>query len=166
MAAICRERPDIILLDVMMPKMDGFEVCRRVKSNPGTALIYILMITSLAERKNRMKGIECGADDFLGKPVEPEEVLLRVRNAILSKQMMEELQEQKHQQAKENPLQNRLRSLSASDADLAIALLTVCTDMLIWRMAVGQLNKLERDQLRDVYGKLNNALGSPPTSPA
>jgi len=158
LAAIRREAPDIILLDVMMPKLDGFEVCRRVKSDPATALIHILMITSLAERKHRMKGIECGASDFLAKPVESEEVLLRVRNAILAKQVMDELQQRRRAEATADPLSRRLRSLSTSDAWLALALLTVGAEILEWRLATGRLDKSERDKLYEVYKRLSAAL--------
>lgn len=165
LAAIGREAPDIILLDVMMPKLDGFEVCRRVKSDPATALIHILMITSLTRREDRMKGIECGASDFLAKPVEREEVLLRVRNAILAKQVMDELQQRRRAEITEEPLSRRLRSLSVSDAGLAMALLTVSAEMLEWRLATGRLDNSERGRLHDVYERLSAALAKSGAAP-
>ncbi len=63
------EPPDIVLLDVMMPEMDGFEVCRRIKENPATALLPVIMVTALNEQSDRVTGLEAGADDFLTKPV-------------------------------------------------------------------------------------------------
>ncbi|MBU0664625.1 MAG: response regulator [Proteobacteria bacterium] len=83
-------QPDVILLDVMMPKMDGFEVCRRLKGSPDTAHIPILMITMLTERADRLTGIKAGADDFLSKPVDFEETTLRVKNALYTKHLFDE----------------------------------------------------------------------------
>jgi DNA-binding response OmpR family regulator len=163
--AIRRELPDVILLDVMMPTLDGFEVCRRVKSDPATALIHILMITSLTEREHRLKGIECGANDFLSKPAEREEVLLRVRNAVFAKQVMDDLQQKRGAEAAEDTLLRRLRSLSASDASLALALLTVGAEMLAWRVAVGPLDGSERDRLYAVYAQLSAALARSGAAP-
>lgn len=85
--------PHVVLLDVMMPEMDGFEVCRQLKANPATAIIPVLMVTALNGRPDRLKGIEAGASDFLSKPVDSREVELRTRNAIRSKQLYDRLQE-------------------------------------------------------------------------
>ncbi len=84
--------PDVILLDVMMPKMDGFEVCRQLKINPKTAHIPVLMITALSERDDRMTGIYAGANDFLNKPIDVRDVTVRVRNAIQMKHLHDQLQ--------------------------------------------------------------------------
>ena len=85
-------RPDVVLLDVMMPGMDGFEVCRRLKGNPETAPIPVLMVTALEERSDRITGIDAGANDFLTKPVDPQDVVLRVRNAVAAKKLYDQLQ--------------------------------------------------------------------------
>ena len=89
---ISRRTPDVILLDVMMPKMDGFEVCRRLKRNPVTAPIPILMVTALSERKERLVGIEAGANDFLHKPIDLQDLILRVGNAAYTKSLFDQLQ--------------------------------------------------------------------------
>ena len=73
--------PDLILLDVMMPGMDGFEVCRRIRATPKLAEVPIIILTALDDRPSRLRGIESGADDFLTKPVDRQELRLRV-NAI------------------------------------------------------------------------------------
>src|SRR5260221_10493197 len=73
LAALERHRPDVMLRDVQMPGVDGFEVCRRVKLNPATRLTPVVMVTGLNERENRIKGINAGADDFIVKPFDTEE---------------------------------------------------------------------------------------------
>jgi class 3 adenylate cyclase len=84
--------PDVILLDVMMPRMDGFEVCRRLKKDPRTAHIPILIITALSERMERLMGIAAGASDFLTKPVDLQELTLRVGHAVHTKHLFDQLQ--------------------------------------------------------------------------
>ena len=71
--------PDLVLLDVMMPEMDGFEVCRRLRANPGLSEVPVIMVTALDDRQSRIKGIECGADDFISKPFDRAELRARVR---------------------------------------------------------------------------------------
>jgi two-component system, cell cycle response regulator len=84
------ELPDVILLDVMMPRMDGFEVCRRLKANPRTADVPVVMVTALSDVANRLRGLEAGADDFLTKPVNDIALFARVRSLARLKRMMEE----------------------------------------------------------------------------
>jgi DNA-binding response OmpR family regulator len=76
----------------MMPKLDGYEVCRRLKADSRSAPIPILMITALVDRSDRIRGIDAGADDFVLKPFDREELLLRVRNAVCRKRLYDELQ--------------------------------------------------------------------------
>ncbi|HZT87238.1 MAG TPA: PleD family two-component system response regulator [Stellaceae bacterium] len=84
------ELPDVILLDVMMPRMDGFEVCRQLKANPRTADIPVVMVTALSDVADRLRGLEAGADDFLTKPVNDIALFARVRSLVRLKRMMEE----------------------------------------------------------------------------
>ncbi|HEY2009275.1 MAG TPA: PleD family two-component system response regulator [Rhizomicrobium sp.] len=83
--------PDIVLLDVMMPGMDGFEVCRRIKSNPRTAHVPVVMVTALDQPSDRVAGLEAGADDFLTKPVDDAALFARVRSLVRLKMMTDEL---------------------------------------------------------------------------
>ena len=83
---------DLALLDVMMPGRSGFAVCRALKSNPDTRLIPVVMVTSLSATEDRVQGIESGADDFLNKPVNKEELLARVRSLLKLKQFTDELE--------------------------------------------------------------------------
>ncbi len=85
------ELPDVILLDVMMPRMDGFEVCRQLKANRRTADVPVVMVTALSDVGNRLRGLEAGADDFLTKPVNDIALFARVRSLVRLKRMMEEL---------------------------------------------------------------------------
>ncbi len=94
------ENPDIILLDIMMPGMDGYEVCRRIKQNPLTQVIPIIMVTALEDDAgNRIKAIEVGADDFIQKPVNKVELLARVRSLLRIKSLHHEL-ERRNQELK------------------------------------------------------------------
>src|SRR5216683_3864930 len=85
------ELPDVILLDVMMPRMDGFEVCRQLKANPRTVDVPVVMVTALSDVANRLRGLEAGADDFLTKPVNDIALFARVRSLVRLKRMMDEL---------------------------------------------------------------------------
>ena len=85
------QAPDIILLDVMMPGMDGFEVCTELKANPKTAHIPVVMVTALSDVADRVRGLESGADDFLSKPVNDIALFARVRSLVRLKMMMDEL---------------------------------------------------------------------------
>ncbi|MCC6890758.1 MAG: PleD family two-component system response regulator [Hyphomicrobiales bacterium] len=103
--AVCgRAECDVVLLDVMMPDMDGFEVCRRLKSDPSTHHIPVVMVTALDQPSDRVKGLQCGADDFLTKPVSDIALIARVRSLARLKMMTDEL---------------RMRALTSRDIGIA-----------------------------------------------
>ena len=91
LAKVAETAPDIVLLDVMMPGMDGFEVCRHIKSDPKTAHIPVVMVTALDQPSDRVAGLEAGADDFLTKPVDDAALFARVRSLVRLKMMTDEL---------------------------------------------------------------------------
>ncbi|MFY7874371.1 MAG: response regulator [Pirellula sp.] len=84
--------PDLILLDVMMPKLNGFEVCRKIKSDPSTSHIMILMVTALSELGDIERAVDSGTDDFLSKPVNSLELQKRVSNMLKLKETKDELE--------------------------------------------------------------------------
>jgi putative two-component system response regulator len=92
LACVAKEPPDIILLDVQMPGLDGFEVCRRIKADPATRLTPVVLITGLSDRRSRIEGIEAGADDFVHKPFDLEELKARIRSLLRLKQYTDELE--------------------------------------------------------------------------
>lgn len=85
-------RPDLVLLDVMMPKISGFEVCRRIKNNPETEEIPVIMVTALNELGDIERAIQSGTDDFLSKPINKWELVVRVRTMLKLKHLTDKLE--------------------------------------------------------------------------
>lgn len=85
------EPVDLVLLDIMMPGIDGFEVCKRMKANPATSHIPVVMVTALDQSRDRVHGLECGADDFLTKPVNELQLMARVKSLVRLKMLTDEL---------------------------------------------------------------------------
>lgn len=77
-----RERPDLVLLDLMLPGLSGFEICRKMRSDPQTATVPIIMLTARAEEESRVQGLELGADDYVTKPFSPRELVARLRAVL------------------------------------------------------------------------------------
>jgi len=89
---IAKESPDLILLDVMMPKMSGFEVCRRIKNDPKTSDIPVIMVTALNEFGDIERALDSGTDDFLSKPVNRLELLTRIKTMLKLKHLSDKLE--------------------------------------------------------------------------
>lgn len=89
---VARFRPDLILLDIMMPKLSGFEVCKKIKEDPATRNIMILMVTALNEDGDIERAVAAGCDDFLSKPVNKLELLKRVENMLKLRHISDELE--------------------------------------------------------------------------
>lgn len=136
---ICEQgRCDIVLLDVMMPGMDGFEVCRRLKSSPTTAHLPVVMVTALDQPSDRLKGLDAGADDFLTKPIDDAALVARVRSLVRLKAVSDEL---------------RTRAMASRDYGIA--------DPLVAAVAETGLNAkvLLVDDRRSSFERLSGALG-------
>ncbi len=134
---LAREKsPDLILLDVMMPQMDGFEVCQRLKKDPKTSHIPVVMVTALSETADRVQGLEAGADDFLTKPVDDVALFARVKSLLRLKMMMDEF---------------RLREETSQD--LGVLSEEDSYSLLEQRGRILAIddNKFSADQLRQVY---------------
>jgi adenylate cyclase len=93
LAIVEKEDLDLVLLDVVMPEMSGYEVCRKIRANPATGILPVVMVTALDPGEERIKGIEAGADDFLTKPINQPELLARVRSLLRIRALYEELGE-------------------------------------------------------------------------
>jgi adenylate cyclase len=94
LAAIEAAPPDLVLLDVVMPGMSGYEVCRAIRANPATAILPVIMVTALDPAEERVKGLEAGADDFLTKPINRPELDARVRSLLRIKELHDKVQSQ------------------------------------------------------------------------
>ena len=88
---VARDHPDLVLMDVMMPHVNGFDACRALKANPATRLIPVVLVTALQDSEDRIRGLDAGADDFISKPVNPHELRARVRSLIRLKRYTDEL---------------------------------------------------------------------------
>ena len=141
LAALERHRPDVILLDVQMPGLDGFEVCRQVKLNPATRLTPVVMVTGLNERENRIKGINAGADDFIVKPFDTEELRARVRSLIKLKRYTDDLE------SAESVIMSLALTVEARDAYTE----GHCKRLAAYATALGEELKLSDDDLAALY---------------
>jgi class 3 adenylate cyclase len=94
LAKLAEDVPDIVLLDVMMPGLSGYDVCRRIRANASTALLPVVMVTSLDPQQERIHGIEAGADDVLAKPINQPELFARVRSLLRIKALQDEVRRQ------------------------------------------------------------------------
>jgi putative two-component system response regulator len=91
LAITAAERPDLVILDISMPEYNGIDVCRAIKGDPDTRLVPVIHITGLATRDERLKALEAGSDEFVGKPFDMEELLIRVRSLLRTKRMTDHL---------------------------------------------------------------------------
>jgi len=146
------EPPDTVLLDVMMPEMDGFEACRRLKGNEQTQHIPVLMVSALCDRKNRIEGISAGATDFITKPIDMHDMLLRVGHAVDGKHLLDEIQA--NCERLEKAQQERAATIKKIVHDMRSPLLGISGNLELLKMIAGE--KLSAEEL----SYLENSIGS------
>ncbi|AKG21874.1 response regulator [Calothrix sp. 336/3] len=134
------KQPDLILLDVMMPGMDGFEVCQLLKQQEDTRLIPIIFVTALNDRRSRIRGIEAGADDFLSKPFDRVELAARVKSLVRQKRLNEDLDHA------EQVLFSIARAIESRDPNTG----NHCERLVQLGYAFGEYLHLSRNQIRDL----------------
>jgi two-component system cell cycle response regulator len=139
---VTETNPDIILLDVMMPGMDGFEVCRRLKADTATAHIPIVMVTALTDSQDRVKGLESGADDFLSKPVNDIALMSRVRSLVRLKMTVDEWKAR----------ENTASQLGVVDPDASVMTMpTTGANILVVEDLSFEITKIKDTLLRDQH---------------
>ena len=138
-------QPETILLDVMMPKLDGVEVCRRLKTAPATASIPILLTTALRERADRMRGLAAGANDFITKPLDTGEVGSRVKNAVSSKRLHDQVQEAYRQLQKLEELRDNLTHMIIHDLRSPLSVMSMSFEFVLHQTS--QLSPEQREML-------------------
>ncbi|MBD2455309.1 two-component system response regulator [Nostoc sp. FACHB-87] len=137
---VTHKQPDLVLLDVMMPGMDGFEVCQLLKQDEHTRLIPVIFITALNDRRSRIRGIEVGADDFLTKPFDRVELAARVKSLVRQKRLNEDLDHA------EQVLFSIARAIESRDPNTG----DHCERLVKLGQAFGEYLNLSRSQLRDL----------------
>ncbi len=147
--------PDLIISDIIMPEVDGFELCRRIKSDPSLLTIPIILVTALDTKDDIIKGIDAGANEFLTKPIEPRELALRVRNAIRAKKLYEKVEKNLQKLKDLEAMRDNLVHMVVHDMRSVLTGILSSADFLHARIS---------DRLNDVEEKLfSNILTSSTT---
>ncbi|MDX1952741.1 MAG: response regulator [Verrucomicrobiota bacterium] len=156
LALLARENVDIIILDVMMPQMDGFEVCRRIKSEERTRDIPILFLTAKFETEDKVRGLEAGGHDYLSKPVEQPELLARTRSALRVKSLQDQLKGRLELQQTISSLQQGMLSehWQKTLGQLAASLAHEINNPLAAALGSAQLLAMEEDLSQSVQDRL------------
>jgi len=147
-----KDRPDLVLLDVMMPRMDGYEVCQRLKDSPEGKLLPVVMVTALGQIADRVRGLEVGADDFIVKPIERVELVARVRSLLRVKQLYDRLDDAQRTifslaravEAKDSALESHTERVGMNARRLgeALQLSDDTLDDLLWGGVIHDIGKI------------------------
>ena len=146
------EHPDLVLLDVMMPKMDGYEVCQRIKESAEGKLLPVVMVTALGQIADRVRGLEVGADDFIVKPIERVELVARVRSLLRVRQLYDRLDDAQRTifalaravEAKDSPTEAHTERVGINARRLgeALGLPEETLDDLLWGGVIHDIGKI------------------------
>ena len=147
-----KDHPDLVLLDVMMPRMDGYEVCQRLKASPEGKLLPVVMVTALGQIADRVRGLEVGADDFIVKPIERVELVARVRSLLRVKQLYDRLDDAQRTifslaravEAKDSSLEAHTErvGMNARRVGQALGLADDALDDLLWGGVIHDIGKI------------------------
>jgi putative two-component system response regulator len=147
-----KDPPDLVLLDVMMPRMDGYEVCQRLKASPEGRLLPVVMVTALGQIADRVRGLEVGADDFIVKPIERVELVARVRSLLRVKQLYDRLDDAQRTifalaravEAKDSALESHTErvGMNARRIGEALGLGDDTLDDLLWGGVIHDIGKI------------------------
>lgn len=139
--------PDLILLDIMMPEMDGYEVCRRLKDDPNTQNIPIIFITAMREDEDEEKGLQLGAIDYITKPIKPSLVRVRVENHIQLHLLQQQLQQQNHQLQEAAKLRDDIERITRHDLKSPLSVILAYPQLIEMD---GNLNSSQLDGLNEI----------------
>ncbi len=148
------ERPDLLVLDVMMPGLSGYDICRRVRDSPDTALLPVIMVTALDPVQERLHGIEAGADDFLTKPIQKQELLARVRSLLRVKTLHDAVKAHAGDLAEWNKKLHAKLEQEAKLAEVARSLGDIGHEVKNLLMPIVTGSGLLRDELKELFARL------------
>lgn len=149
-----RDPPDLILLDVRMPKMSGYEVCKRIREQPDLALLPVIMVTAFDPAQERIHGIEAGADDFLSQPINQQELLARVRSLLRVKALHDAVKTHVGELAEWNKKLEVRLSQEAKLAEVARSLANITHEVKNLIMPVVTGTGLLEEELKELFAKL------------
>lgn len=151
---VSEEQPDMILLDVVMPGMDGFEVCRKIRENPETTLLPVVLVTAMYPAEQRAKGIEVGADDFLTQPISQAELLARVRSLLRIKALHDAIQSHAGELTEWNKKLEIRLAQEAKLAEVARSLGDIGHEVRNQIMPIKNGISLLQDEINDLFRRL------------
>jgi len=157
MDVINQEPPDVVLLDIMMPGIDGFELCRRIKNNPQTAHIPVLMIAALSDRKGRLAGIEAGVDDFITRPLDVQDTILRVRNALYTKHLSDQVRNDYQNFRELEYMQDNLTHMIIHDLKQPLTAILGYLELLIMELGDG-IEQKQKEYLDLISAATNSSI--------